>query len=889
MTFQAEPYSGYFRRSAFAITAGGGSLDPVVALAAQPIDAARIAGLLASCELAGDPGRALRRARRFLILALMERDIAGQASLEEVCTAMSAFAAQATTIALRAAARPLAEQFGVPCDGEGQPQDLLAVAMGKGGADELNVSSDLDLVFVHRAQGETSGVQPDGTPARRGRLPVAEFFHRVARATIGLLAEADDSGFVFRIDTRLRPNGDSGPLVSSLTMLEQYFHAQGREWERFAWLKGRVIADSGLAGPAARATDEQALAQVVEPFVFRRYLDYDVFDRLRAVHALIRDEAARRDTRRHGFDVKLGRGGIREIEFAAQLFQIVRGGHDPGLQHRATLPALAAIAERGLLPADEVATLAAAYRLLRRTEHMLQYREDEQTHRVPEDPALRADVAAMLGMEPAAFDAALARATAAVDRIFNDLLAEPEAPDEALATLDETRLDAEVARLLEGMRSGSRYRAARDEARQSIERLLASAQALDTPAAGMAGLIELCETVCRRPSYLALLAHHPEAFERVLRMISRSQWAARYLARHPIVLDELIGGEILAPLDFDAWDALLRERLEAAQRDGVPDTERQMDIMREVHHATVFRLLAQDIEGLLPVEALSDLLSEVADRLLRFSLDQAWAQNPKRHREDPRLAVIAYGRLGGKELGYTSDLDLVFLYDDEDPRAQEAYAVLVRRLSTWLSARTAAGILFEVDLRLRPNGEAGLPTASLRSFENYQRDEAWPWEHQALTRARSCAGDAAIGARFEEIRREILARPRDPARLRDEVVAMRQRMHDGHPNRSEQFDLKHDAGGMVDIEFMVQYLVLCHSGAHPELLDNAGNIALLDRAARAGLLPAETAAQLAQAYRRYRRLQHAVRLDGAQYARVDAQEVAGDAALVTRAWSALFG
>src|SRR5690606_13864142 len=452
---------------------------------------------------------------------------------------------------------------------------------------------------------------------------------------------------------------------------------------------------------AARAEATHALAKIVEPFVFRRYLDYDVFDGLRNVHALIRSEARKREARRQGLDVKLGRGGIREIEFTAQLFQIARGGRDPGLQDRATLPTLAAIGERGPLPGEDVAPLADAYRLLRRTEHMLQYREDEQTHRLPDDPAIRADVAAMLGMSTEAFEAAIRAATSAVDRIFNDLLAEPDREDEPEGGLDEEDLDEDVARLLKAMRTGPRYRAARDEARQSIERLLAIAQARGTPPRGMRGLIELCETVCRRPSYLALLARHPDAFDRVLRMISRSQWAAGYLVRHPIVLDELIAGHVLEPIDFDAWEAGLRQRLEAARIDDQPDTERQMDIAREVHHATAFRLLAQDIEGMLSVERLSDLLSETADRMLGIAIEYVWAQSPKRHRDVPRIAVIAYGRLGGKELGYTSDLDLVFVYDDDDKRAQEAYSVLVRRLNTWLSAQTAAGVLFEIDLRLR--------------------------------------------------------------------------------------------------------------------------------------------------------------------------------------------
>ncbi|MCP5266233.1 MAG: bifunctional [glutamate--ammonia ligase]-adenylyl-L-tyrosine phosphorylase/[glutamate--ammonia-ligase] adenylyltransferase [Burkholderiaceae bacterium] len=890
MRFRAESFSGYFRRSLFAIEANGGSMDAIERLAGREIDAAVLAEMVrAERETASAPV-ALRRARRSMMLALMERDIGGLASLDEICRAMTAFARLACSVAMRDAAQDLIEQFGRPCGADGRAQDLLAVMMGKGGADELNVSSDLDLVFVFREEGKTDARLPDGSNARRGSIDSSDFMHRLARKTIEALADITADGFVFRVDTRLRPNGDSGPLVIPLGMLEEYFYAQGREWERFAWLKGRVGADSGMAGADARADDETALARIVQPFVFRRYLDYEVFGALRDLHALIRQEARRRDARRQGQDVKLGRGGIREIEFAAQLFQIVRGGRDLDLRNPATLPTLAALSERGLLPAADVRILVDGYGFLRRVEHALQYREDEQTHRLPADPAIRADVAAMLAMTPEAFEQRLAGTLDAVERVFDQLLADPaEAGSDGESEVDTAQLDDRVGHRIQAMRDGSRYRAARPDARRAIEQLLSTAIAGQTSDDGMIRLIDLCETVCRRPGYLAILARYPQAFERVRRMLQQSRWAADYLNRHPIVLDELIAGDVLEQADYAQWAAQLHERLDDARLEDGPDIERQMDIAREARHAQAFRLLAQDLESAITVERLSDCLSEIADRVLDEAIGRVWSQLRKRHRDVPRFAAIAYGRLGGKELGYSSDLDLVFLYDDDDPAAQEAYLLLAQRLSNWLSTQTTAGVLYEIDLRLRPNGNAGLMVSSLRAFEEYQRESAWVWEHQALTRARFSAGERTIGERFEVFRRELLATPRDGDKLQTEVRSMRKRMHDGHPNRSRLFDIKHDSGGMVDIEFIVQYLVLRHGPQHPALLDNAGNIALLQRAGTVGLLDAALANRVADAYRYYRSIQHAIRLDGAEFARVDPQRVAQQVESVKGAWNAVLG
>lgn len=895
MRFVSEDHSGYFRRSIAALEAKSADPDSIRRTLGErvcaPLTAAAIDALL-DWQADGRPldadgehtSSVLRRLRQWVMLILMERDVTGRADLDEVCQAMTALARRTTGCAMNVAGAELAQQFGVALDTDGRPQDLLAVAMGKGGADELNVSSDLDLVFVFRDEGQSAG----GAGARV--IASSEWMHRAARRTIELLSEITADGFVFRVDTRLRPNGDSGPLVASLPMLEQYFYSQGREWERFAWLKSNVIADTAQAGEQAHREDTLALERIVTPFVFRRYLDYDAFASLRDLHRLIRSEVARRSARDlTARDVKLGRGGIREIEFTAQLFQIVRGGRDPGLRDRRTLATLATLARRSVLDRDECETLAGAYQLLRRTEHALQFREDEQTHRLSGSADERARVAAMLRMDPADFDQAIADATQAVASIFERLLA-PDPKDRAPVPEDgageavQAADDPDVARRIALLREGSRYAAARPDTRAAIERLLSEAIAQRTGSAGMIRLVELLESVCRRPAYVALLARYPLVFGRVLRVLDWAKWPADYLMRHPVVLDELLDGQLLESTDFADWARQLRERVVAARIGESPDVELQMDLVREAHHAQVFRLMVQDLEGRHTTERISDFLSELADQVLGLVIELVWSQLRQRYRDPPRFAAIAYGRLGGKELGYASDLDLVFLYDNDDERATEAYSFLAQRLGGWLSTRTAAGLLFETDLRLRPNGQAGLLVSTVDAFERYQRESAWVWEHQALSRARFAAGDPALGARFEQVRRSVLSLERNPRDLAREVIAMRRKMHDGHPNRSELFDLKHDRGGMVDIEFIVQYLVLAYARLHPQLLDNAGNIALLGRAAEARLIVPSLATEVANAYRRYRQLQHKLRLDDTQYARVAPEVVAEQAASVRSLW-----
>src|SRR5258706_1722365 len=677
--------------------------------------------------------------------------------------------------------------------------------MGKLGGGELNVSSDIDLVFVHPDSEES--------PADPVRL------ERTGRKLIGLLNDVTEDGFVFRVDMRLRPYGDSGALVSGFDALEAYFVGQGREWERYAWIKARAVSGS--------VADQKTLAEIVRPFVYRKYLDYGTLEAMRRLHAEVRRDVARRELAQH---VKLGPGGIREIEFIVQAFQLVRGGRDPELTARPTLLILDLLSRKRLLPETAAAELAGAYIFLRNVEHRLQYLDDAQTHELPTDDGDRARLAQMADFSSwAAFADALNAHREAVTRHFQAVFAEPGAESEARPWPDHPRLAA--------LRSSQRYLQLPEDSKRRFDTLVrapaAAAAATPDPEASLARGVDLLEAIARRAAYLALLAERPEALERVTRMIGASSWAAQYVTQHPLLLDELLDDRLLyAAPDWRGFESGLREALAAAGA----DLERQMNAVREQHQAQLFRLLAQDLAGLLTVEVLADHLSQLADIVLQVSLQAAWSQLASRHRPQPGFAVIAYGKLGGKELGYASDLDLVFLFEDPEERAEENYLRLAQRYNNFLSANTSSGSLFETDLALRPSGSKGLLVSALAGFEAYQESSAWSWEHQALTRARYCAGDRRVGDAFERIRKRILQREREPKALAREVTAMRERIFVAHPNRSGLFDLKHDRGGMIDIEFAVQYLVLAHAHRHEELTRNLGNIALLGSAAELGLI-----------------------------------------------------
>lgn len=861
---------------------------------------------LLQAQLAQTPAlpAGMRRLRNLLVSALIERDLSGQGNLAEVLQTISAFAEFVVKSHCAALYAELCTQYGQPIGAEsGTAQQMLVIGMGKLGGYELNISSDIDLIFIYPEDGETAA----GEGQRQ--LSNHEFFIRLGKKLIADISAITEDGFSFRVDMALRPNGTSGPLAASFAMLEEYLMVQGREWERYAWVKARALTGT----PA----DIKSLDEIVRPFVYRRYLDFGSINALRTMHAQIRAEVLRQETRHpeRNVNVKLGRGGIREIEFLAQVFQLIRGGRDPGLRDRSTRQTLHTLAERKLLAPPVVTQLLDAYTFLRNLEHRLQYLDDAQTHVMPASAEDQLIIARMMSFEDVdalmqALEAQRALVAAQFDAIFAEKNADNSTQQEQTALHVPTPILEEVspesltlyltslafdepaasAQRLLGSWHSARLQALSDSSRNQLQALVRAALPLiakqsQSRATTLNRLVDFFEAIARRSAYLALLTEYPHALERVIRMMAASEWAAKYLTRHPVLLDELLDPSTLhlAP-DWPAFAIECQRQLDAFPG----DTERQMDVLRDVHHAQLFRLLAQDLDGVVTVERLADHLSALADVLVAATLEAVWKTIATRHRETPAFAVIAYGKLGGKELGYASDLDVIFLYDDEDPDAPAVYAKLAQRFITWMSSHTPAGILFDIDIALRPDGASGLLVSSIAAFEKYQRHAAWLWEHQALTRARFCAGSPAIGVRFERLREDVLRQPREPDNLKNEILAMRQKMHDAHPNRSDLFDLKHDAGGMIDIEFIVQYLVLRYAAVHPKLTADIGNIALLHLAGSLQLIDVALGSTVANAYRTFRKIQHQIRLTGEDRARVVPARLTNEVAAVQKLWAQVF-
>jgi glutamate-ammonia-ligase adenylyltransferase len=826
----------------------------------------------------------LRKLRKLALLKLVTRDLSGLSNLAEVVTSITALAELATQCAQAVAMREMTAQYGTPIGENGKPQELLVIGMGKLGGGELNASSDIDLIFVYPEDGETDGTR---------KISNYEFFLKLGRKLIGLINEHTGDGFVFRVDMRLRPYGESGPLVTSFAALEEYLATQGREWERYAWIKARVIS------PADSAYTPE-LMRLSTPFVFRKYLDFNAIASMRALHAQIRQEVARRDRMNN---VKLGPGGIREIEFIAQVFQLIRGGRSPQLRIRPTLQALAALASAGQIDPGVATKLSEAYIFLRNLEHRLQYLDDQQTQDIPENDADRTLLACGMNYpDYAALLSALDEHRAYVSLQFNQIFStgkEDETRHElwqdgvteeelsnGLRMLGYKDAPGLAARLIR-IKNGIKYRQLQDSTRQRFDNLVSQfiplCAAKANCDAAFTRLLSLLESIGRRASYLAFLSEYPIARERLASIADASAWASEYLNQYPILLDELLDTrEIYSPPDWPTLDRALQQQVDAC----ADDFELQMDALRQFLHSETFKLLAMDLQGLLPLEILSDHLSDLADLILQHVLRLCWRDTRKKHREEPQFAIIAYGKLGGRELGYASDLDLIFLYQDEHPDAGEIYARLAQRINTVLGSYTSSGRLYETDLRLRPNGASGLLVSSIAAFEEYQLKHAWVWEHQALTRARFCAGDERVGERFQTIRHQVLRQPRDAGELRREIVNMREKMHDGHPNPTNLFDIKHDNGGMVDIEFIVQYLVLAHAYAHPELTDERSNLRLLKLCGELGLITHEQAESISALYRQLRALQHRMRLNSPSPCRVSLHEV--DTAPVTMLWNDLF-
>ncbi|MDR2876461.1 MAG: bifunctional [glutamate--ammonia ligase]-adenylyl-L-tyrosine phosphorylase/[glutamate--ammonia-ligase] adenylyltransferase [Chromatiales bacterium] len=842
--------------------------------------ARRLHAALAHCHDEASLAFALRRERRREMMRIAWRDLTGWSDLETTLRETSWLAEAAIDGTLAKLQLWEEDIHGTPRDGNGNAVGMAVIGMGKLGAFELNFSSDVDLIFVYAAEGETRG--------KRQRISNEEFFARLGRKLIAAIGQRDIEGFVFRVDMRLRPWGDAGPLAMSLAQMEDYYQIQGREWERYAMIKARPVGGDYETG--------NALLRMLRPFVYRKYLDYGVFESLREMKAIIDREAARRD---RIDDIKRGPGGIREIEFIGQTYQLIRGGREPALRERGILKILSLLAGAGHLPASSCTELADSYRFLRRLENRLQIYNDAQLHRLPDGAIDRARLAWTMGYNDVdefenTLDQHRQRVRAHFDHIFTDarassaekntrsgpdydMLWNASAPRQGQGS-DEgfaTTFGVEGVRRLAALRDSYVYRALSAGGRARMDRLmpllLAAVASGENPGITLPRVLDLIEHIARRTAYLALLADNPVALAQMVRLCAGSPWIARMLGEQPLLLDELLNPDILErPLERSALEHDLAERLAAA---GENDLEEQMEALRQFKQTGVLRVAAADLSGRMPLMIVSDHLTDIAEVCLHKVLHLAVAHTIRRDAKarqaiDRGFAIIAYGKLAGIELGYGSDLDIVFLHSGTgSDAAARCYPRLGQRIIHMLSAHTPAGILYPVDLRLRPSGASGLLVSSIEAFEDYQRNHAWTWEHQALVRARvvaqteSPAGADTVAEHFTALRREILSRSRDPQLLRREIRDMRERMkHELDRSGHGRFDLKQGAGGIADLEFIVQFAVLRWAGEYPALLRWTDNMRLLETLQNVGLLSREEAQTMMDAYRAYRARIHRLAL-----------------------------
>ncbi len=857
---------------------------------APQVDHQALSALLEAVSDEAELQRQLRLYRNQQMLRIIWRDLAGWADLRETLRELSELAAACIDAALARLYDWQCEALGAPQDSDGHPLGMVVLGMGKLGAGELNLSSDIDLIFAYREEGE---ITHNGQS-----LSHAQFFTRLGQALIRALDAVTAEGFVFRVDMRLRPFGESGPLAASFSAMENYYLIHGRDWERYAMIKAQVVAGDRPAGAQLMA--------MLRPFVYRRYLDFGAYESLREMKAMVMREVRRKDM---VDNIKLGVGGIREVEFIAQLFQLIRGGQDRELQTPSLFAVFARLREQDYLPETTVDALLQAYAFLRRSENRLQAWTDSQTHVLPTEPQAQLRLAFSMGYAGwTAYSAALEQQRQSVHRHFAEVFDAPQAeephdsPQAALDTLWQSGLgdeagalaqlaeagftdSGEILRRLRMLRNGRRYLSLPDKSRRRFDRLmplmLGACGQTANPDAALARVLDLLEQIARRSVYMALLVEYPLALSQLVKLCSASPWIARYLARQPLLLDELLDPRSLyAPPDKATLQAELEQRMAHCE---AGDLEQAMDSLRHFHHSNVLRVAAADQIGALALMKVSDHLSWIAEVVLAAALDLAWRDLVARHGEpdcypasqaqaaDKGFAIIAYGKLGGLELGYGSDLDLVFLHACENSELMTNgeqplplpvfYARLGQRLIHILTAHTPAGVLYEIDMRLRPDGASGTLVSSLDSYARYQKNKAWIWEHQALVRARFVAGDAQLCGRFAEIRRAVLCQPRDEKSLREDILSMRRRMRDELQKKAAgQFDLKQGAGGIVDIEFMVQFAVLAGAQAHPSLIEFTDTIRLLEGMGENGLMAVADTALLTDAYQQYRGRLHRLAL-----------------------------
>jgi glutamate-ammonia-ligase adenylyltransferase len=855
----------------------------------------------------------LRRYRNRYMLRVLWREVQGLATLEQTLTSLSLLADRMLDAACQYAEKSMLPRYGIVRDATGNKVPIVILGMGKLGGRELNFSSDIDVIFLYPEAGDTDGAR---------QLSAQEYFGRLVRQVVSLLDEQTADGFVFRMDTRLRPFGDSGPPVVSFGALESYLLQHGRDWERYAYVKARVVGPV----PDDRIV-EDLHRNLIQPFVYRRYIDFGVFESLREMHAMIAAEVKRRELQDN---VKLGPGGIREAEFVVQSLQLVRGGSEPALQSRElqkVLPLL--VSDRGL-GEEGARRLLDGYRFMRRLENFIQAIRDRQTHDLPGDEADRARLCVSMDYSDwGALSAAVAMHREAIADQFEEIAfreREVESPmrkrveqawksgaDEtswtALLEDEEVGHAAQVAGAIVQFANDTATRQVDISSRERLQRfvplLVAEVAQSARPLRAVTRTLSIVERILRRSAYLALLNENRGALARLVDLCARSHYIADQIARYPALLDELLDPRLFseAVTRADLYNELKTKLA------GNDDSEACMHIIGQFQRSTMFRIAVADFNGKLPIMKVSDGLTWLAEVVLEEALRVAWDDLAKRHgtpkyllddaEREAGFGIVAYGKLGGLELSYSSDLDIVFLHDSRGTRQMTDgekpldnalfFSRLVRRLVHFLTTQTGSGQLYEIDTRLRPDGGKGLLVTSTDAFERYQDDNAWTWEHQALLRARAVAGSPAVAREFERIRKETLADRVRRDNLREDVISMRQRMRkELDRSTANAFDLKHGRGGIGDIEFLVQYLVLDKAKEHPDVIFYSDNIRQLDALTAEGCLGQSTGDALQDAYRDYRLRQHHLVLDD-QPPLVDIDEFADQRAFVAKTWDEWLG
>ena len=821
----------------------------------------------------------LRNFRNQQMLRIAYRDINALADLNEVLFELTELANCSIRQALQWLDKSQQKEFGTALDSRGRPMPLIVIAMGKLGACELNFSSDVDLIFAFAEHGETAN----------GPRSIShnEYFIKLGQRLIKALNQKTEDGFVFRVDMRLRPFGQSGPIVVTFRALEDYYARHGREWERYALIKARVITGSD--------DDKDALYALLTPFVYRRYIDFGVFESLREMKAMIAHEVKQK---KKEHNVKLGSGGIREIEFLVQAFQLLRGGKDTHLQQRQVQKVLKYLGEQLILPEDVVTDLLHAYDFLRTTEHRIQQLDDQQSHTLPDNELLRAKIAYGMGYKDSdTFVRELQSVRESVHGHFKQLFQVTEAHNDAtdasthnMQGIWQARMSEDQAadilsglgyqdglaiiRLLASFRQSHHYRKMSREGSERLDKLMpllltAVAPVADSETA-FKGIMDVIESVCRRSVYLALLIENPMGLAQLVKLCAASSWITRLLTRYPALFDELLDASVLyAPLTKAQLFQELGEKLNTIAMD---DLEQRMELLRHFKQSQTLRVAAADIAGIIPVEEVSDYLTWIAEVIIDYVLQTAWYDLATRYGQPQGIAgtgfgIFGFGKMGGIELSYSSDLDLVFIFSNACSKEGKSvdnlqfYSKLSFRIMHILQTRTNAGILYEADMRLRPNGNSGLITSSFKAFSEYQLEKAWTWEHQALVRARFIGGDEQLITDFDALRREVLGRSRETTVLKKEVSDMRVKMRTALvKKRPGCFDIKQGTGGVADIEFIVQFMVLNHASDYPQLLTWTDNKRILETLAELALLPESTVEDLSECYRLFRARLHQLSL-----------------------------